>query len=230
MNTRSPISTISYNSNSFLIKELNSMIADKLIEFWAFVEHVPEEDEKKIHKHLYVIPSTTLDTFDINKRMEELDIKNPNLPPLSCIRWVHSKFADWYLYAIHDRDYLASKQEERKYHYEKCDIIVSDSDYFNELIHTCDFSKYKMFSKFRDSIASGVDFKSLFRNGFIPIQQIFQYKKAYNLLRYGDMDIDEHTIRAGRKGHEDDVSVERYNVPDECLPFHIDENGEIIPD
>ena len=51
MNTRSPIATISYNTNSFLIKELNFMIADKIIEFWAFVEHVPEDDEKKIHKH-----------------------------------------------------------------------------------------------------------------------------------------------------------------------------------
>ncbi len=107
MNTRSPIATISYNTNSFLIKELNSLIADKLIEFWAFVEHLPEEDEKKIHKHLYVVPSSTIDTFRINERLSELDIQNPNLPPLGCIRWVHSKFVDWYLYAIHDRDYLA---------------------------------------------------------------------------------------------------------------------------
>ena len=231
MNTRSPIATISYNTNSFLIKELNSMIADKLIEFWAFVEHVPEEDEKKIHKHLYVVPSSTVDTFRINERLSELDINNPNLPPLGCIRWVHSKFADWYLYAIHDRDYLATKQEERKYHYEKSDIVVSDSDYFNELIHTCDFSKYKMFAKFRDSVSSGVSFKTLFSNGFIPVQQIIQWKKAYNLMRFGDMDYDERTVRGGRKGHEDDIFCgEYYNVPEDKLPFIVDENGEIIPE
>lgn len=231
MNTRSPIATISYNTNSFLIKELNSLIADKLIEFWAFVEHVPEEDEKKIHKHLYVVPSSTVDTFRINERLSELDITNPNLPPLGCIRWVHSKFADWYLYALHDRDYLATKQEERKYHYDKSDIVVSDSDYFNELIHTCDFSKYKMFAKFRDSVASGVSFKTLFSNGFIPVQQIIQWKKAYNLMRFGDMDYDERTVRGGRKGHEDDFFCgEYYNVPSENLPFIVDENGEIIPE
>ncbi len=230
MNTRSPIATISYNTNSFLIKELNSMIADKIIEFWAFVEHVPEEDEKKIHKHLYVVPSSTVDTFRINDRLSELDITNSNLPPLGCIRWVHSKFADWYLYALHDRDYLATKQEERKFHYEKSDIIVSDSDYFNELIHTCDFSKYKTFAKFRDSVASGVSFKQLFSNGFIPVQQIIQWKKAFNLMRFGDMDYDERTVRCGRKGHEEGCfSVEYCNVPDDKLPFILDDNGEIIP-
>lgn len=231
MNTRSPIATISYNTNSFLIKELNSLIADKLIEFWAFVEHVPEEDEKKIHKHLYVVPSSTVDTFRINERLSELDVNNPNLPPLGCIRWVHSKFVDWYLYALHDRDYLATKQEERKYHYEKSDIVVSDSDYFNELIHTCDFSKYKMFAKFRDSVASGVSFKTLFSNGFIPVQQIIQWKKAYNLMRFGDMDFEERTERGGRVGHEGDCfSGEYYNVDEKNMPFFIDENGEIIPE
>lgn len=231
MNTRSPIATISYNTNSFLINELNSMIADKIIEFWAFVEHVPEEDEKKIHKHLYVVPSSTVDTFRINERLSELDIKNPSLPPLGCIRWVHSKFVDWYLYAIHDRDYLATKQEERKYHYDKSDIVVSDSDYFNELIHTCDFSKYKMFAKFRDSVASGVSFKTLFSNGFIPVQQIIQWKKAYNLMRFGDMDFEERTVRGGRVGHEGNCFSGEYCTLDEKnMPFIIDENGEIIPE
>lgn len=92
----------------------------------------------------------------------------------------------------------------------------------NELIHRSDFSKYKVFSKFRESIASGLSFRELFSNGFIPVQQIIQWKKAFNLMRYGYMDIDEHTIRAGRVDHE--------IVNEDFLPFKIDENGEIMSD
>lgn len=221
MNTRSPISTISYNSEQFLIRELNKLIDNKVIEFFAFVYHIPEEDEKKSHRHLFIIPSSQIDTFVLNTLLEELDVDHPDLPPLRCINWCHSKFVDWYLYALHDRDYLASKQESRVYHYSKDDIVCSDWDYMNELIHRSDFSKYKVFAKFRESISSGVSFRELFSNGFIPVQQIIQWKKGYNLLRYGCMDIDEHTIRAGRAGHE--------STSDDYLPFKIVENGEIIP-
>ena len=67
MNTRSPISTISYNTEQFLIRELNKLIReDRIIEFYAFIYHYPEEDEKNGHRHLFVIPSTTVDTFSLN--------------------------------------------------------------------------------------------------------------------------------------------------------------------
>lgn len=223
MNTRSPIATISYNSDSFLIRELDKLIAEHVIEFYAFISHVPEEDEKKIHKHLFVIPSCQIDTFVLNDRLSEIDLSNPSLPPLSCIRWVHSKFADWYMYGLHDVDYLATKCETRKFHYMKSDFIVSDMDYFNELIHTSDFVKYKTFAKFRDMIKSGVGFRELFSNGFIPIQQIVQYKKAYNLLKFGNMDyVPDYTDRAGRSGHE----MEEVLGAD--LQFEVNSDGEIV--
>lgn len=42
MNTRSPISTISYNTEQFLIRELNKLIQeDRIIEFYAFIYHYP---------------------------------------------------------------------------------------------------------------------------------------------------------------------------------------------
>lgn len=224
MNTRSPISTISYNTEQFLIRELNKLIReDRIIEFYAFIYHYPEEDEKKGHRHLFVIPSTTVDTFSLNERLKQIDIKCPDNAPLGCISWCHSKFADWFLYVLHDSDYLATKCESRKFHYDKQEIVVSDYDYFNELIHRCDFSKYKSFAKFRDMIKSGVGFRELFSNGFIPIQQIVQYKKAFNLLKFGNMDYSpNYTDRAGRQGHEFDV------VLGAEMPFEITEDGEIL--
>ena len=61
-------------------------------------------------------------------------------------------------------------------------------------------------------------------------ETVIQWKKAYNLMRFGDMDFDERTVRGCRKGHEGDVFCgEYYNVPDDKLPFTVDENGEIIP-
>lgn len=226
MITRTAISTISYNSEQFLIRELNKLIReDKIIEFYAFIYHYPEEDEKKPHRHLFVIPSSTVDTFSLNERLQQIDVQNPDKPPLGCISWCHSKFADWFLYSIHDRDYLASKCESRKFHYEKQEVVVSDWDYFNELIHRSDFSKYKAFAKFRDMISSGVNFRELFSNGFIPVQQIVQYKKAFNLLKYGNMDYAPNiTDRAGLSGHEMDVHLGAE------MPFKFNEDGEIISD
>lgn len=201
MITRTNVSTISYNTDDFLIFKLNELINNHSIEFWAFINHIPEEDEMKSHKHLFIIPSGTIDTFDLSDFFKELDVDNPLLPPLGTIFWKHSKFADWFLYALHDIGFLASKGEVRKYHYDKSEFLVSDFDYFNELIHSCDFSQYMKHKKLREAVQSDVSFRDLFANGFIPVQQIGQYNLAYNLLKYGDMYYDKTDIN-GPLGHE----------------------------
>ncbi len=226
MVTRAPISTISYNTYDFLVAELIKLQNERIIEFWAFVEHKPEDDETKAHKHLLIFPATTIDTFDLSKRFEEIDIEHPDLPPLGCIMWHRSKFVDWYLYALHDADYLASKGQSRKYHYEKCDVACPDNDYLNEQIHLCDFSPFKRFSEFRDCVKSKVPFAELVKNGFVPIPQIYQWSKAYYLLSC------DRTYRNGREGHEEPHYSDDYikNCLRGCeqIPFVFDENGEII--
>lgn len=206
MITRSNVSTISYNTDDFLTFKLNELIKNHSIEFWSFVNHIPEDDETKAHKHLFIIPAGSIDTFELSDFLKEIDVVNPLLPPLGTIFWKHSKFADWYLYAMHDMDYLASKGESRMYHYTKSEFFVSDSDYFNELIHSCDFSQYTKHKKLREAVQSDVSFRDLFFNGFIPVQQIGQYSLAYNLLKYGDMYYDK-TDRNGRLGHEIPVNT-----------------------
>lgn len=198
MITRTSIATISYNSVPFLVHTLNVMIESGSIEFYAFVDHLPESDETKSHKHLYIVPSSNIDTFSLQNQLKEIDLDHPDLPPLGCIMFRHSKFADWYLYCQHDRDYLSMRGECKEFIYTKDDFVVSDKDYFNELIHTSDFSKFKIFQKLRDAVSADVSFKDLVSNGFVPVPQIVQYRMAYNIMKYGIANYDEERASAER--------------------------------
>jgi hypothetical protein len=65
--------------------KLNEMIADALLDFWAYIEHLPEQDEKKRHKHLYLVPSKLIDTAVFQKRLQEIDTTDLLAKPLGCI-------------------------------------------------------------------------------------------------------------------------------------------------
>ena len=194
MITRTSIATISYNSVPFLVHSLDELIASGVIEFYAFVDHLPESDESKSHKHLFIVPSSNIDTFSLQNQLKEIDLDHPDLPPLGCIMFRHSKFGDWFMYCQHDRDYLAMRGEVKEFIYSKDDFVVSDKDYFNELIHTSDFSKFKIFQKLRDAVNADVSFKELVSNGFVPVPQIVQYRMAYNIMKYGIANYDEESV------------------------------------
>lgn len=195
MRTSKPFSTISYNTEDFLNLRLSDLIQRRQIDFFAWVQHYPEEDETKEHKHLYIVPNGRVDTDQVLDYLLEHDPKNPD-KPFKCIRPHSSKFADWYLYALHDVTYLASKGQARKYHYVIDDVHTSDSDYLLEEVHTIDFAKLNRFAALRDAALQGVPFEELLMGGNIPIQQTYAYKQAYDLMA------NCRTDRAGREGHE----------------------------
>lgn len=197
MKTSKPFSTISYNSSEFLQVKLNSLIIRRKIAFYGFIEHLPEEDEKKAHKHLYIVPNGQINTDEILDYLLELDPKNPD-KPLSCIPFHSSKFADWYLYAIHDKDYLASKGQSRKYSYRKEELIVSDSDFLNEEIHCMDLSKLSKVKALRNAAESGVPFEQMLITGQVPVQQVYAYKQTYDMI----LNYLERTKRNGRESHQ----------------------------
>lgn len=207
MKTSKPFSTISYNSDNFLNQRLKELVARRQIDFFAWVHHYPEDDEKKEHKHLYIVPNGRVDTDQVLDYLLEIDLKHPD-KPLKCIRPHSSKFADWYLYSIHDTAYLASKGQARKYHYNLGDVQSSDGDYLLEEVHTIDFAKINRLTSLRDAALQGVPFEELLLNGAIPVQQTFAYRQAYELMA------NFKTNRAGREGHEKIDS----------------ETGEIIPE
>lgn len=197
MKTSKPFSTISYNSDAFLHQKLSDLILRRKIDFFAWVHHYPEDDETKAHKHLYIVPNGRIETDQFIDFLLEIDPNKPD-QPLRCIRPRSSKFADWYLYALHDSAYLAMKSQSRKYHYSFDDVVCSDRDYLLEDVHQIDFAKMNRFSALRDAALSGQRFEELLLSGSIPIQQTYAYRQAFDLMaNYG-------TDRGGKNGHEDE--------------------------
>ncbi len=181
MKTTKPFSTISYNTSEFLKKKLDDLVARRCICFYAFVYHYAEEDEKKNHIHLCIIPNGQIDTDSVSDLLVELDPSNP-LKPLSVMPWRSSKWGEWYLYTSHDTAYLASKMQTRKYHYSEADFVSSEPDYLHELVATIDRSKYAKTQEFVEKVKSGVSFGYLLETGQIPAPQFNQWLQMYQYL------------------------------------------------
>ena len=195
MKTSKPFSTISYNTADFLSVKLNDLVNRRKIAFWAYVEHLPEEDEKKAHKHLYIVPNGQINTDEVLLDiLVEYDPTHPE-KPLGCINPKSSKFYDWYMYSIHDVDYLSSKGQSRKYHYRREEVACSDTDYLNEEIHQMDMSKLSKVKALNEAVRNGVPFEELLMRGQIPVQQVYAFQKTYGMLQ-------TYTFRNGRDTHQ----------------------------
>lgn len=197
MRTRKPISTISFNSESYLILKLNELKQSKKISFWSIILHAPEDDEggKKYHYHVFLIPSIQLQTDDIRDFFKEFDPTNPE-KPLGCLMFMSSKFSDWVLYALHDKRYLALKNQSRRFHYEYDDLISSDSDDLLMMYRSIDLLALSPYADMESAISQGMSFNEYFCRGTIPIQQVTLYEKAWYLLA------DNITFRNGKSNHE----------------------------
>lgn len=208
MKTSRAISTISFNTPEFLKLKLTELTQAKKISFWFFINHKPEDDEagKKYHNHVYIFPSKMLQTDDLKDEFKEFDPKNPE-KPLGCISFVFSKFADAYLYFLHDKRYLAMKGQSRKYHYSHDDLITSDDDDLLAQARSIDMLSLSPYSDIQDAQRQGFTFAEYFRRGTIPLQQVMLYQRAWDLL------LSNSTERNGKENH----------------PLEIDENtGEVI--
>lgn len=181
MRTTKPISTISYNSPEYLAQQLEVLWHSKIISFWAFVKHLPEKDERKEHIHLYVEPAKMVQTEDFREIFNEFDPKHPD-KPLTCLRWDSSKFPDWYLYAKHDKAYLAMKGQTRKYHYRDRDFITSDVDAFLNLVREINMLSISPYMAMLEAIKQGLTWSEFFSRGSIPILQVSCYEHAWDLL------------------------------------------------
>ena len=150
MNTSKPISTISYNSENFLLSRLCEY--GKLLSFWAAIRHTGEDDEggAKDHWHIYAEPSKRFQTDSLH--FSEPDPLHPD-KPLRCMSWRSSAFADWYLYVLHDPSYLCSKGLIRKYHYKHSDFVTSSDDELNMLAKSINRLKVSPYLDMLDAIS-----------------------------------------------------------------------------
>ena len=206
MRTTKPFSTISYNSADFLREKLDRLVLERRISFYSYIEHHPEEDEKKKHKHLLIIPNGQINTDELTDILNEIDMTNPLEKPLGVLPWRSSKFDDWYLYSVHDSAYLMTKGQSRKYFYSKDDIISSSEEYLTELIHTIDRSKYSKTLDFVNQIKNGATFEEMVLKGQIPVPLINQFLTMNNIIR------DVKTYRNDRETHSPKVNEETGEV------------------
>lgn len=181
MRTSKPIATISYNTPEFLKLKLEELRKAGRVSEWYFIQHKPEEDQKKPHIHLYVVPSKMLQTDDLTKEFLQPDPAN-NGKYVTCPRWVSSKFADWYLYGIHDKAYLASKGQTRQYHYRLTDVQAFDQDALEECVREIDLTSLTAVKRMLDAQQAGITFAQFFRTGGVPVNAVKAFQEAWNLL------------------------------------------------
>lgn len=137
MATQKPISTISYNSEKFLKEKLDTWVDAHIIQAYQYICHKGEDGDKD-HIHVRVEPNKKLDPMDLSEALKEYTLDNPD-KPLGVRPWRPSKEEDWFLYAVHDPDYLKLKysggDKGEKIPYSYKEIKVSE-DYDLEVAFT----------------------------------------------------------------------------------------------
>lgn len=183
MNTAKPISSISFNTEQALRAVLDRLIKAKRLDFWAYVRHKGEDDEagKKDHFHLYAEPAKRLQTADLKEEFNEYDPTHPD-KPLSCMSFRNSKFGDWYLYGLHDPQYLKAKDLEKKFHYSHDDVVSSDEDELRCRVYEVDMADITPIKRLSVAVESGKTFAEAVSAGLVPIPQINQYNQAWQCL------------------------------------------------
>lgn len=128
MATQKPISTISYNTEAFLKEHLDDWVKAHIIQAYHYIVHIGEDGDKD-HIHLRIEPNRKLDPMDLTEKLKEFDPQHPT-KPLGIRPWRPSKEEDWFLYAVHDADYLALRyggaEKGEKLPYDWSDIKASD--------------------------------------------------------------------------------------------------------
>lgn len=210
--TTKKISTISYNSEDFLIDKLNQLIKYEKIAYYIYVKHFAEKDEenqyKKEHIHLLIEPYGKIDVAKLKKEFDEIDIDNPD-KPFGCMPFrVTNDFGDWFLYCSHDKDYLLSKGLVREYFYNREDFKTNDNDNLTELIHTINFRKYKKDSEIIKALQSGANKFDLLKSGLCSMREFYQYERSIDVIsRY----YSDRLKGFERVDTDDDEILQRFN-------------------
>ena len=101
--TAKPISTISYNSEGFLTRLLDRLLASNTIVDYRYIFHHGEDGDKD-HYHVWIEPNKRIDTGALVNEFIEADPNNEL--PLKCLPFRTSKSDHWLMYVLHDADYL----------------------------------------------------------------------------------------------------------------------------
>lgn len=196
MQTSKLISTISYNTPSFLKGKLHTLVRQGIIEYAHWIWHKPEQDEdNKEHAHVVLKPNKRLDTSAL--RNEFLEPVQGEDKPRNVLPFKSSKMRDWLLYAVHDKVYLLRKCQNRAITYQKSDLQTTEPDLLEEDWRDAHEGEDSRIKQVIEAARNGVPFRQLVEAGVIPINQLFQYKDVFQGFFV------EVTERNGRDGHEE---------------------------
>lgn len=202
MKTTKPVSTISFNDPYYLMERLEELRKAKVLSWWCFIPHKPEDDEggKKGHNHLYLEPAKSVQTEDLRAALREFDPEHPDKPK-GCLPMIKcNSFGDWYLYGKHDKAYLATKNETRRYQYADEEFISSDSDYFLYMVRSAHIDLTPI-NRLMELVKQGASFTDAVARGFVPVPQVYAYQKVWEHLMAA-AEHEDQTHRGGREGHE----------------------------
>lgn len=197
MKTSQPLSTISFNTRAFLVGKLNELLAAKIIEFWAAMEHQPEPDEnhddtKKAHFHVYLEPAKQVQTVDLKNAFLEPDPTNDK--PRGCLNFSKSKFDDWYLYALHDAAYLMSKGQTRTWTYAPEEMITSDADDLEYKVRNIDTHHIGVYVKMVQYQNANLNFADFLVGEMVSPHEIIPLERAWHLLTLHNVYRNGHAI------------------------------------
>lgn len=221
MATQRPISTISYNSESFLIEKLQRLFDAHIIQAWQYIFHKGEDGDKD-HIHLRIEPNKRIDPMELTEMFKEFEKGKDK--PLGVRPWRPSKEEDWFLYAVHDSDYLSLKygggERGEKILYDWTDINTSpDYDLETAWIRAKAAQKH-----------SPVNIATQLRGGQSPVDLLFQGENAYtvmNILRLIS-GTDYSRLAADYKKLYDDYQSLIDALNREGLIVSRDDNGRLI--
>ena len=172
MATSKPISSISYNSEEFLKAKLESWLNAHIIQAYMYIKHVGEDGDKN-HIHFRIEPNKKLDPMDLQLDLKEY-VKD-NIKPLGCRPFRPSKEEDWFLYAVHDKEYLRIKygggEKGEKLPYKWQDIVCPE-DYDLEVAFLRARSKLEHTSS---------NLMTRLKEGAKPLDLIMEGENAYTV-------------------------------------------------
>lgn len=179
MKTSNYICGVSYNSEKFLVKKLKDLYNNKIICEWYYILHHAEEDEKKDHFHVCMLPRDRVDVCDLADEFDEFP-KGKKSNPLKLIvnprTTPRDKISEWFLYVLHNVDYLKTRGCELKvYYYDIADIKPFSSDVLDlRIFEAFHESIYTQDKRMRDLIERNVTVGDMFRSGMVSPSRAFQ--------------------------------------------------------
>lgn len=183
MKTSKAISTVSYNSEEYLITTLQELEREGLIEYWFFVSHLSEDEGEKEHIHLYLQPSKLIQTTDLNSYFIE-DTHDGHGLSCKILPFHPSKEGDALLYFLHDEEYLLSKGMARLYHYQLNDVRSNSIEQIKRTYRQVKRGEMAGFTtRIKNAIYSGYNLSEFIASGQVNPNQIAGVSVMWNCIK-----------------------------------------------